>query len=130
MRFSHALCLTGLLAGASFCAVGLGADGPGDALATAALQHGAAARDSAHAGIWKAVTPPDGSMHGEFGGNDPLGLAAGARIPADCSINWVDPDYGKLYCFSSATSLVYFLDAPRKFLERARRNWSAPHAGG
>ena len=74
-------------------------------------------------GIWKAVVPP-GAMHGEFANNDPLGLAAGVAIPADCSINWVDPDAGKLYCFSSATSLVVFLDAPHAYLERARAQWS------
>ena len=73
-------------------------------------------------GIWKAVVPP-GAMHGEFANHDPLGLAAGAAIAADCSINWVDPDAGKLYCFSSATSLVMFLDAPHTYLERARAQW-------
>jgi len=62
-------------------------------------------------------------MHGEFHNNDPVGLAAGAKIPADCSLNWVDPDFHKLYCFSSATSLVYFLDSPRAFLDRAQQNW-------
>jgi hypothetical protein len=93
-------------------------------LTAAAAEHGATATDAAHAGIWKAVMPPSGSMHGEFDNNDPLGLAAGAWIPADCSINWVDPDFGKLYCFSSATSLVYFLDSPRAFLARAQKTWS------
>jgi hypothetical protein len=74
-------------------------------------------------GIWKAVVPP-GAMHGEFGNNDPLGLAAGVAIPADCSINWVDPDAGKLYCFSSATSLVVFLDSPHAYLKRAQAQWT------
>jgi hypothetical protein len=73
-------------------------------------------------GIWKAVVPP-ATMHGEFANHDPLGLAAGVAIAADCSINWVDPDAGKLYCFSSATSLVVFLDAPRAYLNRARAQW-------
>lgn len=73
-------------------------------------------------GIWKAVVPP-GAMHGEFANNDPLGLVAGVAIPADCSINWIDPDAGKRYCFSSATSLVVFLDAPHAYLERARTQW-------
>ncbi len=80
-------------------------------------------------GIWKAVVPPAGSMHGEFNGDDPFGLAAGVRIPADCSINWVDPDAGKLYCFSSATSLVMFLDAPRAFLARAQKEWRRSGGG-
>jgi hypothetical protein len=74
-------------------------------------------------GIWKAVVPPPGTMHGEFDNHDPFGLAAGVRIAADCSINWVDPDAGKLYCFSSATSLVFFLDGPRAYLERAGAQW-------
>ncbi len=77
----------------------------------------------AEGGIWKAVVPPPGAMHGGFDSNDPVGLTAGVRIKADCSINWVDPDEGQLYCFSSATSLVVFLDAPRAYLERARVQW-------
>jgi hypothetical protein len=80
-------------------------------------------------GIWKAVVPPAGSMHGEFNDDDPVGLAAGVRIPADCSINWVDPDAGKLYCFSSATSLVMFLDAPRAILAQAQEQWRRLGAG-
>ena len=62
-------------------------------------------------------------MHGEFAGNDPIGIAAGVRIWADCSINWVNPDDGRLYCFSSATSLVFFLESPGEFLRRARAQW-------
>jgi hypothetical protein len=62
-------------------------------------------------------------MHGEFENNDPIGLAAGERIEADCSINWVDPDDQRLYCFCSATSLVFFLDAPQDYLRRARTQW-------
>jgi hypothetical protein len=77
----------------------------------------------AEGGIWKAVVPRPGAMQGEFDSNDPVGLTAGVRIKADCSINWVDPDEGRLYCFSSATSLVVFLEAPRAYLERARVQW-------
>ncbi len=100
-----------------------GADvGPADVTA-AALQHGGRSSDPARVGIWKAAVPPAGSMHGEFDNNDPIGLTAGVRIAADCSINWVDPDDKKLYCFSSATSLVFFLDAPQDFLRRARKGW-------
>jgi hypothetical protein len=79
--------------------------------------------DARNGGIWKAVVPRPGTMRGEFDNDDPIGLAAGVRIPADCSINWTDPDAGKLYCFSSATSLVLFLDAPHAYLERARAQW-------
>jgi len=73
-------------------------------------------------GIWKAAVPPI-PMKGEFDSFDPLGIAAGARIKADCSLNWVDPDDGKLYCFSSGTSLEYFLDRPQANISRARRAW-------
>ena len=102
------------------CLVAAAAVGLPGALTSIARADGSVA---AEGGIWKAVVPPKGTMHGEFDSNDPVGLAAGVRIKADCSINWVDPDAGRLYCFSSATSLVYFLDAPREYLERAQAQW-------
>jgi hypothetical protein len=73
-------------------------------------------------GIWKAVVPLK-PMKGEFGNLDPIGVAAGARILADCSINWVNPDDGARYCFSSGTSLEFFLDRPHYNIERARAGW-------
>src|ERR1700722_7039534 len=73
-------------------------------------------------GIWKAAVPAI-PMQGEFDNFDPLGLAAGARIKADCSLNWVNPDDGRLYCFASGTSLEFFLDQPQAHLERARAGW-------
>ena len=73
-------------------------------------------------GIWKAVVPPH-PMTGEFDGLDPIGVAAGVRIKADCSLNWVSPDDGKRYCFASGTSLQYFLDRPSGNIERARHEW-------
>jgi hypothetical protein len=99
-----------------------------DSFRSALVQHGVNATDPDHSGIWKAATPPNGSMHGELGNNDPLGLSAGARIWADCSINWVDPDSGKRYCFSSATSLVVFLETPHAYLARAVRNWDGANS--
>jgi hypothetical protein len=95
---------------------------PGDVTA-AALAHDATSVDPGRAGIWKAAIPPPGSMHGEFDSNDPIGIMAGARIWADCSINWTDPDSHRLYCFSSATSLVFFLEAPQDYLRRAQKQW-------
>ncbi|MEP6883357.1 MAG: hypothetical protein ABJC66_01280 [Gammaproteobacteria bacterium] len=82
-----------------------------------------AGHDAGHgAGIWKAAVPPT-RMRGEFDSLDPIGVAAGARIKADCSLNWIDPDDGKRYCFSSGTSLEFFLDKPQASIERARRGW-------
>ena len=92
--------------------------------ATAALCHPQPASTGAapSGGIWKAAVPAK-PMKGEFESLDPLGVAAGARIKADCSLNWIDPDDGKLYCFSSGTSLEFFLDKPHATLERARTSW-------
>jgi hypothetical protein len=67
-------------------------------------------------------------MKGEFDKFDPLGVAAGVRITADCSLNWINPDDGKLYCFSSGSSLEFFLDKPQANLERANAAWRKPTA--
>jgi hypothetical protein len=79
-------------------------------------------------GIWKAAVPPK-PMKGEFDNLDPLGVAAHARIKADCSLNWINPDDGKRYCFSSGTSLEYFLDSPQANLQRARAAWLKLNGG-
>lgn len=73
-------------------------------------------------GIWKAAVPAK-TMDAEFDRYDVYGLAVGARIQADCSLNWVDPDDGRRYCFASGTSLVYFLDSPKTHLAQARGYW-------
>jgi hypothetical protein len=73
-------------------------------------------------GIWKWVVPPV-KMKGAFDDHDPIGLVAGKLIPADCAFNWTDPDTHRLYCFTSATSLAYFLDSPQTYLPEAERNW-------
>jgi len=91
----------------------------------------ATARDAqtSGAGIWKSVVPPV-KMKGQFQDHDPIGLVAGQLIPADCSINWTDPDTHKLYCFTSATSLVFFLDSPQEYLSKAEKNWLALKGAG
>jgi hypothetical protein len=91
----------------------------------------ATARDAQNSdtGIWKSVVPPV-KMNGGFQDHDPIGIVAGQLIPADCSINWTDPDTHKLYCFTSATSLVFFLDSPREYLSKAEKNWRALKGAG
>ncbi|MDP2229539.1 hypothetical protein [Methylotenera sp.] len=69
-------------------------------------------------GTWKAVVPKN--MHGEFDSHDPIGVIAGQKIKADCSLNWVDPDDKKIYCFSSGTSLLFFLEMPKTKIKKAR----------
>lgn len=68
-------------------------------------------------GIWKSYVPRH--VKGEFDSYDPVGLMAGALIKADCSLNWRDPDTGKLYCFASGTSQVYFQDWPKTNIRKA-----------
>jgi hypothetical protein len=92
------------------------------ALGTAAFAQPAGVGSAPRGGIWKAVVPPT-VMKGAFDNFDPIGLAAGARIKADCSINWVSPDDGTRYCFSSGTSLEFFMDDPRASIARAREGW-------
>ena len=67
--------------------------------------------DANSIGIWKAYVPR--GMKAELNNYDPIGLIAGALIHADCSLNWRDPDNGKLYCFASAASLLSFQDWPK-----------------
>ncbi|MDE2305481.1 MAG: hypothetical protein KGL34_07975 [Gammaproteobacteria bacterium] len=73
-------------------------------------------------GIWKAAVPPR-RMSGEFDDFDPIGIEAGTRIIADCSLNWIDPDDGRRYCFSSGTSLEVFLEDPWRHLAAASARW-------
>lgn len=69
-------------------------------------------------GIWKAYTPK--GVQGAFDNYDPIGLIDGALMKADCSINWRDPKTGKLYCFDSGTSLVYFEQSPQSYIRQAQ----------
>ncbi len=77
--------------------------------------------DANEVGIWKSYVPH--GMRGEFDSYDPVGLMAGALIRADCSINWRDPDTGKLFCFSTGTSFNYFQDFPKANTKRAREGF-------
>jgi hypothetical protein len=83
---------------------------------TRASESGALSARHEGIGFWKAYTPQ--GFKGEFESYDPVGLIGGALIKADCSINWRDQD-GKLYCFASATSLVYFEDMPKANIGKA-----------
>jgi hypothetical protein len=86
-----------------------------------AASSGALAADSSPpVGIWKAVVPPT-AMHGEFANEDPVGLAAGKHIKTDCSMNWVSGDDGKLYCFTTGTSLLFFEESPQAYIRAARK---------
>jgi hypothetical protein len=98
---------------------------PGAAPVAADADVAAAAKARAEqSGMWKWVVPPV-RMNGMFDDHDPIGLVAGQLIAADCAFNWTDPDTHKLYCFTSATSLAYFLESPQKYLAEAQKHWRA-----
>jgi hypothetical protein len=90
------------------------------ALCVAASGAFAVDQDAPGGGIWKAVVPPK-AMHGEFANEDPVGLAAGKHIKTDCSMNWVSGDDGKLYCFTTGTSLLFFEESPQAYIRAARK---------
>jgi hypothetical protein len=86
--------------------------------------HGAPAQQE---GVWKSLVPAPSAAQGEFQNSDPIGLAAGATIRADCSLYWIDPSDHKMYCFASGTSLETFLDAPQSYIAQARQAWARLH---
>lgn len=87
------------------------------ALSLAPAASAASSNDDAdHAGIWKYFVPKNAK--GELDNYDPIGLIAGALIKTDCSYNWRDDD-GKMYCFATPTSLVYFEAWPKTYIARA-----------
>jgi YHS domain-containing protein len=71
-------------------------------------------------GIWKYYVPKN--VKGELDNYDPIGLIGGALIKTDCLYHWQD-EAGKLYCFASPTSLVYFENSPETYVKRATEAW-------
>ncbi len=74
-------------------------------------------------GMWDMGRPHPLQGTGAFDDHDPIGVAAGKLIPSDCSVNWIDPDTRKVFCFGSQASLVYFLAAPKRNEARAEKAW-------
>jgi hypothetical protein len=74
-------------------------------------------------GMWDIGRPHPLKGKGIFGDHDPIGIAAGKLIPTDCSVNWIDPDTHKVFCFGSQASLVHFLAAPKSNEARAEKRW-------
>ena len=76
----------------------------------------AAEPQSEKTGIWKYYVPKD--ARGELDKYDPIGLIGGALIKTDCTYNWRD-GAGRMYCFATPTSLVYFEAWPKRYIEQA-----------
>jgi hypothetical protein len=74
-------------------------------------------------GMWDIGRPHPLKGKGAFDDHDPIGIAAGKLIPSDCSVNWIDPDSHRVFCFGSQASLVYFLAAPKSNEARAEKRW-------
>jgi YHS domain-containing protein len=78
----------------------------------------AVAEDPPDNGVWKFAPAPE-QIHGESNNEDPVGVAAGKHLKTDCSINWT-ADNGKVYCFTTRTSMEFFEDSPRTYLSAAQ----------
>jgi YHS domain-containing protein len=59
-------------------------------------------------------------MHGEFNNEDPVRVAVGKHLKTDWSISWT-ADNGKLYFFTTRTSMEFFEDSPRTYLIAAQK---------
>ena len=59
-------------------------------------------------------------VHGEFDDSCAMGMSEGQTIHTDCSVNWTDPDDGKVYCFSSESSKEAFLKDPKANIAKAK----------
>jgi hypothetical protein len=80
---------------------------------------GAVAAEPPTNGVWKYEVPPT-PVSGEFNNEDPVGLAAGAHLATDCSIN-LRADDAKVYCFTTQTSMQFFEGSPQTYLSAARK---------
>lgn len=58
---------------------------------------------------------------GEFDDSCAMGLADGQKVQTDCKVHWIDPDDGKVYCFSSENSKAAFLKDPKGNIARAKK---------
>ncbi|MEZ5828286.1 MAG: hypothetical protein R3D30_08780 [Hyphomicrobiales bacterium] len=66
--------------------------------------------------------------HGEFDDSCTMGLADGQMVATDCSVNWTDPDDGKVYCFSSENSKSAFLKDPKGNIAKAKEFLAEQHS--
>ena len=86
------------------------------AVLAAALSLSAATH--AHAADDMSMAATSGS---EFGDSCAMGLADGQTVTTDCTVQWTDPDGGKVYCFSSENSKAAFLKDPKGNIARAQK---------
>jgi len=47
-------------------------------------------------------------------------------VETDCSVNWIENQTGKTYCFSSENSKKEFLEDAEAFQEKAPKNFAVP----
>jgi len=71
---------------------------------------------------------PAPAANGEFDDSCAMGLSEGQTIHTDCSVNWIDPDDGKVYCFSTEKSKNAFLKDPKGNIAKAKEFLASQHA--
>jgi hypothetical protein len=59
----------------------------------------------------------------EFDSLCATGLAMGQKIKTDCSVNWTNPQDGKVYCFSNDAAKSIFLQDATVNLRKAHREF-------
>jgi hypothetical protein len=59
----------------------------------------------------------------EFDSLCATGLAMGQKIKTDCSVNWTNPQDGKVYCFSNDAARSIFLQDATVNLRRAHKEF-------
>ena len=62
----------------------------------------------------------------ELDGNCAMSAAMGAKLPTSCSVVWISPQTGKLYCFSSEGAKTAFIKDPAGNEQRAQAFWKDP----
>jgi hypothetical protein len=62
----------------------------------------------------------------EFDGNCAMSVAHGNSLPTDCSVVWISPKSGRLYCFSSEDAKLAFVSNASGNEDRAQASWKDP----
>jgi hypothetical protein len=62
----------------------------------------------------------------ELDGHCAMSAAHGNKLPTDCSVVWISPKSGRLYCFSSENAKLAFMRNASSNEDRAQAFWQDP----
>jgi hypothetical protein len=82
---------------------------------------------SALAAMLLAIAAPGASQDTpELDGHCAMSAAHGNKLPTDCSVVWISPKSGRLYCFSSENAKLAFIRNASANEDRAQAFWQDP----